>query len=153
MSKSFPIGWCILCGFVHPQTLSCAEVKARQATAEQNADRADVLKQKWLNRLMKWRTVFVGRLLGSRLDTDVQCQAVRDHLEMLLSLRVEMNALTKLLIEAGIITPEKFTLQVEAESEHLCGLLEKRFPGFRACDTGIQMDVKLALETTKGWPK
>jgi hypothetical protein len=32
----------------------------------------------WLNRLCKWRAILAGRHLGTRPDTDPQCQAMRD---------------------------------------------------------------------------
>lgn len=107
--------------------------------------------EKAVNRLAKWRTVFAGRWLGTRPDTDPECIAVRDVIEKLLLLRVEVNALTALLIEKNVFTLEEFTNQVIVECEYLQGQLETSFPGFKATELGMSIDPAVALKTTKGW--
>lgn len=106
---------------------------------------------KELNRLCKWRTVFAGWQLGTRPTHDPECQAVRDQREVLLLLRVELSALTNVLITKKVLTLEEFQLQLLTEVQHMQANLEKRFPGFKATDTGVSIDPKLAAETTKGW--
>lgn len=54
-----------------------------------------------LQKLCKWRSVFAGWQLGTRPDTDAECQAVRDHREVTMLMRAELSALTALLIEKG----------------------------------------------------
>lgn len=104
-----------------------------------------------LNRLAKWRVVFAGWQLGTRPDTDAESRAVRDHREATLLLRAELSAVTDLLVRKGVITAAEWDAAVEREAEALEKSLQDRFPGFRATDQGIQMDVAKAAETMKGW--
>lgn len=105
----------------------------------------------WVHRLTRWRMVFVGWQLGTRQKGDPESDALRDHREMTMLLRAEFNALTRLLIEKKVFTQAEFTIALQEESKHLCEQYEKRFPGFRAADTGMDMEVAIARETTKGW--
>lgn len=104
----------------------------------------------WLNRLAKWRSVFAGWQLGTRAANDPECQAVRDHREVTVLLRAEMNALVGVLIAKGIFTAEEFSVQLIEEAQRLCEAYEKAFPGFRATDVGIEM-MPQARETTRHW--
>lgn len=105
-----------------------------------------------LNRVAKWRSVFAGWQLGTRLDTDAESRALRDHREVTILLRIEVNALTKCLIDAGVITARSYTEQVIVEAEHLDEAFARKFPGMKSTDDGIQYDLPLAAETMKGWP-
>jgi hypothetical protein len=104
-----------------------------------------------LNRLAKWRSVLAGWQLGTRADTDAECQAVRDHREVTLMLRVEVNTLLSLLLAKGVFTQAEFEAQLAEEAEHLDASLRKRFPGFRATDNGIAMNPTIASDTMRGW--
>ena len=104
----------------------------------------------WLNRLAKWRSVFAGWQLGTRLADDPECQAVRDHREATLLQQLGTEAITTLLIRKGIFTAEELTKVLHEEAALKCSLLEVRFPGFRSTDAGMEMD-RRAFETTKGW--
>jgi len=104
-----------------------------------------------LNRLAKWRSVFAGWQLGTRPKGDPESDAVRDHREVTLLLRAEVNALTKLLTDKGTFTIEEFKTQLTEEADYLSAAMEKKFPGMKATDTGIQMDTQIACETMKSW--
>jgi hypothetical protein len=104
-----------------------------------------------LNRLAKWRSVFAGWQLGTRPDTDPECQAVRDHREATILLRAEASALIGLLIRKGVLTAEEFTAQLDDEADTLSAAYERQFPGMRATDSGIQYDLPEALATMTGW--
>ena len=104
-----------------------------------------------LNRLCKWRSVFAGWQLGTRTDTDPEARAVRDHREVTILLRAEVSALVALLIEKGVFTVEEFNQQCIVEAEHLERAYEKKFPGFKATDSGMLGDVATLRETMKGW--
>lgn len=108
------------------------------------------LEQK-LNRLCKWRSVFAGWQLGTRADTDAECRAVRDHREVTMLLRAELNAMTKVLIDRGVITIEELERALGEEADKLSADYEKKFPGFKATDAGISINVQQAAQTTKGW--
>ena len=106
-----------------------------------------------LNRLAKWRTVFAGWQLGTRDNKDPEAAAVRDAREAQLLLRVEVTALTALLVEKGIIGVGEFEDQLVLECELQNKLLEEKFPGFKAVDDGLIVDPLVAKNTTKDWPK
>ncbi len=107
--------------------------------------------QRALNRLAKWRTVLAGWQLGTRAKGDPECDAVRDQRQALLVLRAEVTALTGLLMRHANLTAEQVDEAFRVEAEHLCTALEQRFPGFKATDVGLEMDSRIAAETTKGW--
>jgi hypothetical protein len=112
--------------------------------------------ERTVNRLAKWRTVFAGRWLGTRAKDDPECQAVRDITEKYLMLRVEMNAMTALLLrtpgeKTGLFTIEEFERQVIKECDYMQAMLEESFPGFKATDDGMHIDTARAAETMKGW--
>lgn len=104
-----------------------------------------------LNKLCKWRSVFAGWQLGTRPKTDPECQAVRDQREAWLLLRAENTAFLRILFEKKICTVEEFQQALLIEAQALDESLEQRFPGFKTTEDGIDMDVKVAAETTKGW--
>lgn len=105
----------------------------------------------WMERLGKWRMVFTGWQLGTRPKGDPEGDAVRDHRELSMALRADVNALTALLIEKKVFTAEEYTAQLQRECEHLCREYERRFPGFKATDNGISMNVEICKDTTAGW--
>jgi hypothetical protein len=105
-----------------------------------------------LNKLLKWRSVLVGRLLGSRPADDPQCKGYRDLVDKLLILRVENTALTGLLIERGVFNIEEFMVAVEDEAALLDADYERQFPGFKTTHTGVDIDIVKAQKTMKGWP-
>lgn len=105
----------------------------------------------WINRLARWRSVFAGWQLGTRLDTDAECQAVRDHREATMLMRAEVNALVVLLIEKGVFTEKAYRDQIQVEAKYLCESYERRFPGFQATDHGLSIDPQKAANTTRTW--
>jgi len=104
-----------------------------------------------LNRLAKWRSVFAAWQLGTRADTDPECQAVRDHREATILLRAETSALVGLLTAKGVFTAAEFAAQLDAEADALSAMYARRWPGMRATDLGIAYDMPEALATMKGW--
>jgi hypothetical protein len=105
--------------------------------------------EKALQRVCKWRSVFAGWQLGTRSDTDAECAAIRDHREVTILLRVEVSALAKLMIDAGVFTQEMWYRQLIEEAEALNEMYRKKFPGMEATDVGIHYDTKIASETMK----
>lgn len=106
-----------------------------------------------LNIVAKWRTVFAGWQLGTRPASDPVCQAVKDHREATILLRVEVTALTGLLLEKGIFTGHELAAQLIEEAEHLNGQYEQRFRGMHASEVGITMNPVVMREhgTMDGW--
>ncbi len=107
--------------------------------------------EKALQKLAKWRSVFAGWQLGTRPSTDPECQAVRDHREVTIMLRAEVNALTKCLLDSGIVSGEQFQNTLLEEVKALDRAYEEKFPGFRTIDVGVEMKMPEAAETMKGW--
>ena len=105
-----------------------------------------------LTRLLKWRTVLVGRVLGTRSKDDPQAQGYRDLFDKVLILRVESTALLTILLKKGIVTEAEVQAAVEDEADLLEKDYQKAFPGVRATDTGLDIDILKFRETTKGWP-
>jgi hypothetical protein len=103
-----------------------------------------------LNKITKWRAVFAGWQLGTRVKGDPECDAVRDHREVTILLRVEVTAITKLLLDKGICTLEEIQQAAIDETELLEKDYEKKFPGVQAFEDGIRYD-RRAAETMKNW--
>jgi hypothetical protein len=105
-----------------------------------------------LNRLAKWRSVYTGRILGTRV-MDPQTVGFRDLFEKLLLLRAETTALTRILLEKGIVGQDELTSIIGEEADFLNVALEQVFPGISANLSGITYKMPEAAETMKGWPK
>ena len=102
-----------------------------------------------LNRLTKWRAHYSGWQLGTRAKGDPESDAVRDHRELTMLLRVELTALTGLLMRKGVITQAEFQAALEREADALAGDYAARWPGVQATGDGLTYD----LETIRkaGW--
>jgi len=105
---------------------------------------------KALNIVTKWRVLFTGWQLGTRLKGDPEGDAVRDHRELSILLRCEVTALTGLLLEKGVFTAEEFDAALGREAEALNKDYERKFPGVTADEDGLRMD-KRVLPWMKGW--
>lgn len=103
-----------------------------------------------LNRLAKWRTVFAGWQLGTKVRGDSESDAVRDHREATIILRAEVSAIAKTISETDPTFLGRLECNFEKEADLLSLAYEARFPRFRATNHGIEMDTR-AAETTKGW--
>jgi hypothetical protein len=106
-----------------------------------------------LNRLAKWRLILVGRILGTRPAGDPPTEGFRDIFDGLLCLRAELNALETCLIDRGTIGQQRLLDAIEAAANELNEGYERRFPGIRTTDVGVEIfDPKRAAETMRGWP-
>ena len=85
-----------------------------------------------LNRLTKWKMVFAGWQLGTRPVGDPECDAVRDHREVTILLRAEVNILFALLVEKDVCTATELNEALGREAEQLSADYSRRFPGFTA---------------------
>jgi hypothetical protein len=106
-----------------------------------------------LNRVAKWRTLFTGWQLGTRPKGEPESDAVRDHREVTILLRVEGSALIELLVRKGVITAKEWEAALEREANQLNSDYERRFPGVTAADHGLVMDPRKidAAGWMKGW--
>lgn len=102
-----------------------------------------------LNILAKWRQVFAGWQLGTRPIGDPECDAVRDHRELSLMMRVQLNVMNGLLIEKGVYTENEFLEYMEKEANEFNASLSKRFPGVTATESGLRLDP----QKVQGWMK
>jgi hypothetical protein len=105
----------------------------------------------WIQRLGKWRVLFTGWQLGTRAKGDPEGDAVRDHRELTMLMRAELSAVSQLLVKKGVFTAEELTEQFREECRLLCHAYERRFPGIKATDDGLSMDVAIAADTMRGW--
>lgn len=100
-----------------------------------------------LNRLAKWRKFFASWQLGSKPLSAPGSRAVTDQYEKLILLRAEGSALVGLLIAKGVFTAEEWEAALGVEADKLSEDYAQTFPGWRATDIGMQMDMPAARET------
>lgn len=104
-----------------------------------------------LHILSRWRVVFAGWQLGTRDSQDPECNAIKDHRELSMVLRAELSAMTSLLIDKGVFSEDEWWAKVAECAADLSKQYEGRFPGFKACESGLNIDPKVAAQTTRGW--
>lgn len=105
-----------------------------------------------LNRVTKWRGLFAGWQLGTRPKGDPESDAVRDHRELSILLRVESSALVGLLLRKGLINASDWEKALEDEANQLSDDYARRFPGVTATDYGLVIDVK-KVTAADSWMK
>lgn len=105
-------------------------------------------------RLCKWRSVFIGWMMGTMAEGTPGLKAHKDRVDAQIMHRVELNALTALLIKKGVFTVDEFMVQITEECGHKEKEFEAMFPGYRATDIGIAIDPVAAVVTNKrmGFP-
>ncbi len=104
---------------------------------------------KVLNKVTKWRTLLAGWQLGTRPKEDPESQAVKDQRELLILLRIEMNALVILLQQSKVFSPEDWIDAVTKEAKIYDEGMENRFPGVSTSDQGLVFDGSRAHEIQK----
>lgn len=105
--------------------------------------------QKAMQRLCNWKAVLAMWQLGERDREDGEFRAVSDIREAELIRCVENRAIIGALLAKKIITEAEWGNALIMEAKKLEEYLEKRFPGFRANDTGIEIASAVAAETKK----
>ena len=114
-----------------------------------------------LNKLRKWSLVLAGWHLGSKSMIDGAghvmpgVRHMRDLMDRWLIMRVEISALTTLMIEKGVFTAEEFMTAANREAASLDSDLEDAFPGLRTTSEGVIIyNPDLARDTMiiKGFP-
>jgi hypothetical protein len=111
----------------------------------------DVRYQTALNKVAKIRTLLTGWQLGTRPKGDPEGDAVRDHREQSLLLRVEMTAVVALLIEKGVFTLDEFYGKVADEADQAVLDYQDKFPGVTITDHGLTMDPSRIAAWMKTW--
>ncbi len=66
-------------------------------------------------------------------------------------LRAEVSALVCLCVEKKLFTVKEYEKALDAEAEYLSTAYQRKFPGARATDTGMNLNAALWVDTTKGW--
>lgn len=66
---------------------------------------------------------------------------VRDLIDQILYCRAEVNALTKCLVDTGLITAEQYTKQVAEEYEYFARVKAKKF-GCKVTDYGLEFNIQ-----------
>ncbi len=105
-----------------------------------------------LNRVCKWRRVFTGKMVGSGAEDDPLIVGMNDIQEARIITRVELTAITGLLLRAGVFTPEELHAAIENEADLLNADFARQFPGFTAQDDGMHMETEAMLKTMKSQP-
>lgn len=104
-----------------------------------------------LDRVCKWRTILAGRVWGTQPKTP-QAKGRTDIFERLIIMRVELNALTELLLEQGLIIEERYLQAIERAAIELDNAYAEHFPGIKSSASGMVIGPE-ALKTMEGWPK
>ena len=76
---------------------------------------------------------------------------MRDHREVTLLLRAEVNALLYMLVDKGLVSEEEWNEALEREAELLQRALEGQFPGVKATDDGLTIDTQAAASWMGKW--
>lgn len=109
-------------------------------------------KPKWTVRLQRWPFGVVGEFLGKRSSVDPQGRAARRWIRRLLNTQAEQLALTAVLMDKGLFSPEEYERALQRAARQLCRELEEAFPGIKADENGVTID-REAIETMKDWPR
>lgn len=100
-----------------------------------------------VQKLSKWKMFFASWQLGTRSSHDGECKAVKDHRELTLMLRAEVNTLTVLLERKGLISQVEFISELAEQCVLLDQQLEQRFPGFSTSTAGLEMKLPECAQT------
>jgi hypothetical protein len=100
-----------------------------------------------LNRLAKWRKFFVSWQVGTRELGDREAAAITHHVEMSILMRAELNAVIKVLLDSGTVTSGELEHAITAEALALAETYAKNYPGWKATDAGMAMEMPDALNT------
>lgn len=101
------------------------------------------------NRLSKWRSFFASWQVGTRPDTDGETRAIKHHREATILLRAELNALVGMMLEKNNMTEMEWLTRLADEYEMLEKDYETAFPGYKATEDGMDIDIAKASETMK----
>jgi len=83
---------------------------------------------------------------------DPESDAVRHHIEVTILMRAEITALTKILLDKKVCSIEDLQQAFIVEMERLDSAYERKFPGMRTTDYGVDYyDLPLAKKTMEGW--
>lgn len=102
-----------------------------------------------LETLCKWRAV--SQMMATMGTQTAFERYVRDVADKHLLLRAETSALVAMLVQKGVFTLTEYRAQLDVEAEALCAMLEQAYPGFRATETGMTLDTKVAADTMRLW--
>lgn len=105
--------------------------------------------QKAMSRLCKWKSILAFWQLGTREQDDGEFRAVADLREQGLVHSVENRAIIGALLAKKIITQAEWCNALIMEAQALEKYMEKRFPGYRANDSGMEIAPDVAAETRK----
>lgn len=100
-----------------------------------------------LNKVGKWRSILVGRILGTKPADDPPTMGMRDLMDKMVILRVEVSTVTRLLIEKGLVTPDDWFRVMGEEAEALDKMYEAEWPGIHTTDQGVTITNPEGFET------
>ena len=100
------------------------------------------------NKVAKWRRAFAMWQVS-----DDGFNAIADHRELSILMRVELNALQGMLLERGLITENELCEALEREAALLDKAYAKRFPGITSDVDGLVINPAVVQEhgTMDGW--
>lgn len=106
-----------------------------------------------MQKVCKWRMLLAGWQLGTRSKEDPESQAVRDQRELLILLRIEVNALTMLMVEHCKVSVDELRAAMLDEAVALDEAFEKKFPGATSGLDGMHIDIEKANPWMSKFPQ
>ena len=100
-----------------------------------------------INRVAKWRRAFATWQQANEFD------AIKDHRELTILLRVEMSALQGMLLARGLITEGELCDAIEREALRLDKAYSEKFRGITSDPEGLVINPAVVQEhgTMDGW--
>ena len=98
-------------------------------------------------RLHHLSIIFASNVLAGRVASEYVRLSVRDVADLAYFLRAEVNAITKLLIDKGIVEKSELIERINEELEILINAKEEQFK-IALTDQGISFDLDKRKETT-----
>lgn len=105
-----------------------------------------------MQKVCKWRSLLAGWQLGTRAKEDPESQAVRDQRELLILLRIEVSALTHIMVKELGIDEADFRAYMLEEAKALDEAYEKKFPGATSSLDGMHIDIQKAQPWMSKFP-
>lgn len=103
-----------------------------------------------LNRLCKWRNYYASWQVGRYAKGEREFDAIADHRELSILLRVELTSVVSLLIEKGVFTVDEFVAKLDDEGVNLMEIYCHSHPGVFASGAGLHITDDAPDFMTKG---
>jgi hypothetical protein len=102
---------------------------------------------KLMDRVVHWKVVLTNWQLGTRDANNGTLMAIQDLHDTLLRKQVKLDALTEILINRGLVSPEALLEKQIEVAVRLDQSMESKFPGVKTTDAGLDIEAEAYQET------